>query len=68
MELEQLMKNYNSKLARYQKMSKWYETASIAEQLALERNIVGVINDCNDALNKITQEVSQQEILYGFEV
>lgn len=62
------MRNYNSKLARYQKMSKWCETASIEEQLALEQHIVAVINDCNDALNKITQEVSQREILYGFEV
>ena len=67
---EGLLKDYNSKLARYHRMCKWCATASHEEQLQQEAHIQQVIKDCADALNLIREfrEVSSDEVQKGFKI
>lgn len=69
MELKQLKLFYNQAIARFHKMEKWCETASIEDQEKNFKHIVDVINDCNRLLNEIKkhdQFVTDSEILHGF--
>lgn len=65
-----LLRIYNDRLARYQRMTKWCETASQDEQLQQEAHIQQVIDDCNNVLNEIRRfrEVTDDEVLQGFEL
>jgi len=68
-QLELLKKEYNIALARFNKMEKWCETASHEEQEKQYKNIVGVINTCNNLLSKIKSTgylPTSNEILNGF--
>ena len=65
-----LKKDYNAALKRYNKMTKWCETATIEEQEKNYKHIVDVINDCSGLLNEIKAldpMVNSNEILNGFE-
>lgn len=53
---------YKEKLERYERMSKWCESASIGEQLKMEQHIIQVINDCNDALNVLLRGKGYEKI------
>ena len=64
-----LKKEYNQALSRYNKMTKWCETATIEEQGQQYTHIVEVINNCNRLLNEIKvldPLVTDGEILNGF--
>lgn len=68
--LEGLLRDYNSKLARYRRMCQWCEKASLDEQLQQETHIQQVIDDCNQVLNEIRRyrEVTDDEVLQGFDL
>lgn len=65
-----LLRIYNDRLARYQRMTKWCETASQDEQLRQATHIQQVIDDCNNVLDEIRQfrEVADDEIRDGFTI
>lgn len=65
-----LLRTYNDKLARYRRMCKWCEKASLDEQLQQEAHIQQVIDDCNQVLNEIRRyrEVTDDEVLQGFDL
>lgn len=68
-QLISLKREYNVALARYHKMEKWCETASIEDQEKNYKHVVDVINNCNRLLNKIKTLdplVTDSEILNGF--
>jgi len=70
-QLELLKKEYNIAIARFHKMEKWCDTATIEEQEKNFKHIVDVINNCNKLLNEIKKYdefVTDNEILNGFKL
>ena len=65
-----LLQVYNDKLARYERMCRWCDTASQAEQLQQATHIQQVIEDCNNVLNEVGRyrEVTSDEIRDGFTI
>lgn len=65
-----LLSIYNDRLARYQRMTKWCDTASQDEQLQQAAHIQQVIDACNNVLNEIKRyrEVTADEIRDGFSI
>lgn len=64
-----LKREYNVALKRYNKMTKWCETATIEEQGKQYKHMVEVINNCNSLLNQIKiiePLIAPGEILNGF--
>lgn len=66
--LEELYKDYNAKLARYNRMCAWLETASDADKQKQEKNILAVIGDCSRLIVEIEKyrPVTLAEVQQGF--
>ena len=54
-QLESLKKEYNIALARFNKMEKWCESATIEDQEKNYKHIVDVINNCSRLFNEIKE-------------
>ena len=66
--LDGLLKDYNAKLARYNRMCKWLETASDEDKKKQEKNILAVIRDCSQLIVEIERyrPMTLEEVQQGF--
>lgn len=68
--MDNLKKQYNEALKRYNDMEEWIKTATPEEQKQMGNHVAAVINKCNDLLNEIKELdlIAPGEILGGFKI
>lgn len=68
--MDNLKREYNAALKRFNNMEKWCETASEEEQLKYADEVYKVINEVNRLFNEIRmidKSITPEEALRGFE-
>ena len=67
--MDNLKREYNAALTRFNNMEKWCKTASIEEQLKYESEIYFVIDEVTRLYNILRKkgEIASSEALRGFE-